>query len=205
MENARKLVLHFDVNETIMVGDPAGGDSFEDCLNKMICKSTFVRPRSKKRAAAGKKDTAAILALADYEWHDGSPLDSPQPPPLVTSFEWPTGCLPAYNVPCFKAHAKTFTLAPSPGAVYRSLYQKLEEALHVNSNPVAAGTDASGGDSGSDGVPTTVLDPRLTHKHCPDYYLVRTQVLCYFCRTNPDILIQPSRLCIELISFRLPL
>lgn len=25
----RKLILHFDVNETILVGDPAGGDSFE--------------------------------------------------------------------------------------------------------------------------------------------------------------------------------
>jgi hypothetical protein len=62
MENARKLVLHFDVNETIMVGDPAGGDSSEDCLNKMICKSTFVQPRSKKRAAAGKKDTACFKA-----------------------------------------------------------------------------------------------------------------------------------------------
>ena len=41
-----KLVLHFDVNETIMVGDPAGGDTFEDCLNKMIAKNAFVRARS---------------------------------------------------------------------------------------------------------------------------------------------------------------
>ena len=33
-----RLVLHFDVNETIMVADPAGGDSFEDVLNKMLAK-----------------------------------------------------------------------------------------------------------------------------------------------------------------------
>ena len=36
------LVLHFDINETILVGDEAGGDTREDCLNKMICKSAFV-------------------------------------------------------------------------------------------------------------------------------------------------------------------
>ncbi len=30
-----KLVLHFDVNETILVGDDAGGDTFDDCLNKV--------------------------------------------------------------------------------------------------------------------------------------------------------------------------
>ncbi len=30
-----KLVLHFDINETILVGDDAGGDTVEDCLNKV--------------------------------------------------------------------------------------------------------------------------------------------------------------------------
>ncbi len=38
-----RLVLHFDVNETIMVGDPAGGDSFEESLNKIVSKSAIVR------------------------------------------------------------------------------------------------------------------------------------------------------------------
>ena len=28
-----RLVLHFDVNETILLGDVAGGDSFEDGIN----------------------------------------------------------------------------------------------------------------------------------------------------------------------------
>jgi hypothetical protein len=37
------LVLHFDINETILVGDEAGGDSREDCINKMLAKSAFVR------------------------------------------------------------------------------------------------------------------------------------------------------------------
>ena len=30
-----KLVLHFDINETILVGDDAGGDSVDDCFNKV--------------------------------------------------------------------------------------------------------------------------------------------------------------------------
>ena len=34
-----KLVLHFDVNETILLVDDAGGDTFENCLNKTICKN----------------------------------------------------------------------------------------------------------------------------------------------------------------------
>ena len=28
------LCLQFDVNETIMLGDPVGGDSYDDSLNK---------------------------------------------------------------------------------------------------------------------------------------------------------------------------
>ena len=36
------LFLHFDVNETILLGDPAGGDSVHECINKIIAKSAFV-------------------------------------------------------------------------------------------------------------------------------------------------------------------
>eukprot|EP00970_Alexandrium_tamarense_P019346 scaffold13929_cov441-Alexandrium_tamarense.AAC.1 len=36
------LFLHFDVNETILIGDPAGGDTVHECLNKIIAKSAFV-------------------------------------------------------------------------------------------------------------------------------------------------------------------
>lgn len=39
---APHLFLHFDVNETILVGDPAGGDTAEECLDKIIAKSAFV-------------------------------------------------------------------------------------------------------------------------------------------------------------------
>ncbi len=36
-----KLVLHFDINETILVGDDAGGDTVEDCLNKVRFQGPF--------------------------------------------------------------------------------------------------------------------------------------------------------------------
>ena len=37
------LILHFDINETILIGDEAGGDTVDDCLNKIIAKSAFVQ------------------------------------------------------------------------------------------------------------------------------------------------------------------
>ena len=63
----RRLTLYFDINETIMVGDPAGGDTYDDCLNKMICKAAFVRPNLSQATRAGR--------WSDWVWHDGSPLD----------------------------------------------------------------------------------------------------------------------------------
>ena len=73
-----RLVLHFDVNETILLGDPAGGDTFEDCLNKICAKSAFVRLRS--GAAA---ESAKAAELSDLEWWDGTAMDgAAAPPPL---------------------------------------------------------------------------------------------------------------------------
>ena len=37
------LILHFDVNETIIVSDPAGGDTVDDCLHKAIAKTLLIR------------------------------------------------------------------------------------------------------------------------------------------------------------------
>ncbi len=48
------LVLHFDINETILIGDEAGGDTVEDCLNKIIAKSAFVQiPKQNKENGTG--------------------------------------------------------------------------------------------------------------------------------------------------------
>ena len=37
------LLLHFDLNETILLGDDAGGDTYEQCIHKIIAKSAFVQ------------------------------------------------------------------------------------------------------------------------------------------------------------------
>jgi hypothetical protein len=37
------LILHFDVNETLICEDAAGGDTFEDSLNKIISKNILVK------------------------------------------------------------------------------------------------------------------------------------------------------------------
>jgi hypothetical protein len=148
----RKLVLYFDVNETLMVGDPAGGDSFEDCLNKMICKNAFVRLKS---PLPNEHHTPS---LDDYEWHDGTPLSpTAPPPPLLTAFEWPEGCHQAYSIPCFKQFSKHFTESPSPGIIYRPLYEELKQALSV-----AASCSES-------------VDSRLTHNHDAGFFLVRNR------------------------------
>ena len=102
-----KLVLHFDVNETIMVGDPAGGVSFAQCLNIILAKSAALR-----RSAGG----------GGWTWHDGSPLEPAEReataavPPLRTDFRLPAGC--EYFHAQFRSQAKTFTEA-GPGVIYR--------------------------------------------------------------------------------------
>jgi len=115
-----RLCIHFDVNETIMVGDPAGGDTFEQSLAKTIAKSAFVR----KRADGGEPT----------QWHDGSPINpgerSPEAPvpPLLCPWDPPEGCLPV-SWTALRRHVKTFVEDGSPGAIYRPLYDELREAM----------------------------------------------------------------------------
>ena len=103
---APRLVLHFDVNETIMVADPAGGDSFEDVLNKMLAKTAFVR-----RKDGGAVDDAT--SPSDLEWRDGGPLDDDGGDPeqaLWLRWEKPDdGSKMASTTKCLEAHRKTFT------------------------------------------------------------------------------------------------
>ena len=144
-----KLVLHFDVNETIMVGDPAGGDSFEDCLNKMICKNALVR--AKKPGA----DPLKAQSVSELVWWDGTPmLEQGAPavgehvPPLRGDWVWPDGCVPFYKVKALKKQTnggRAFTQPGSPGCIYRAQLEELEQALRVPEGARAG------------------LDPRLCH------------------------------------------
>ena len=131
------ICLHFDVNETIMLGDPAGGDTFEDSLNKVIAKTAFVkRVPPESRARAGRD-----FKWSEYVWHDGTPLDpdarreaglegSPAPPLLDVFADVPEGCVRFYDVPELKrAYAKTFTSDDSPGYVYRGTLDEMRRAM----------------------------------------------------------------------------
>ena len=125
-----RLCLNFDVNETIMIGDPAGGDTFEDSLNKILCKIAFVKP-----VPEGEQDADA--KWKEWCWHDGSPLDpsrreegAPPPPLLPDAFADPPGCVRLYNVKDLKnAFAKKFTEPDSPGVIYRETFDKCLNAL----------------------------------------------------------------------------
>ncbi|CAK9054422.1 unnamed protein product [Durusdinium trenchii] len=96
MAAARKLVLHFDVNETIMVGDPASGVDFESSLNHILAKVAFLDKDNK-----------------DF-WHDGTPLDlakrkDGEIPPLLTNFDAETGPV----LKCYEANRKNALWPPS--------------------------------------------------------------------------------------------
>ena len=134
------LVLHFDINETILVGDEAGGDTREDCLNKMICKSAFVLmddgqevEGDDKQPSLSRRALAHTKQLMPSRWWDGSPIQSEHSdssvvslPPLYTGWEWPPNACPYYRT-SFKKRAKDFTL--NDGAPYRPLYHELEKRI----------------------------------------------------------------------------
>ena len=63
-----RLVLHFDLNETIMVTDAAGGDDFNACLNKMVAKSVFLKGDFEKH----KHGDGATQPLTH---HDGTTVE----------------------------------------------------------------------------------------------------------------------------------
>ena len=139
------LVLHFDINETILVGDEAGGDSPEACLNKMLAKSAFVLMDNVVRECEGQQPEASRRALRNTKnikptkWWDGTPLQarcmSPtlpaNPPPLYTEFSWPPNSCPYYRT-SFKHKAKSFT--KHDGAPYLSLYHQLDDKCSLLRN-----------------------------------------------------------------------
>ena len=125
----QRVCVHFDINETILVGDPAGGDSFEESLNKVLAKVAFVKAAPPEAQKGGR--------WPEWTWHDGSPLDpdlrapdAPLPPLLTEAFADPPGCKRFYNVKALKGpFAKKFTEASSPGSIYRAKFESLRNSL----------------------------------------------------------------------------
>jgi len=129
-----------------MVGDPAGGDTFEDCLNKMLCKNAFIR----------KKIPAAEGKFGGWTWHNGIALleacqkaPAEAPPAVLTNWDIKPGCMAMYKSPFKKEFAKSFTAPASPGRIYRKQYEQLEKALRVT--PIQ-GEDAVDSRISHDGV-----------------------------------------------------
>jgi hypothetical protein len=55
------LVLHMDINETILIGDEAGGDTYEQCIQKILAKSAFVQcPTDNTDTFTGSSSSTSI-------------------------------------------------------------------------------------------------------------------------------------------------
>lgn len=152
------LFLHFDVNETILIGDIAGGDALEDCLNKIIAKSAFVITSSDGNENNNGDEESSLFVPT--HWWNGLPLTPPTssevspsfdcvdadglsddyfippslttihplPPPLYTGWDWPTNTCPYYRS-IYKANAKQFTNNNEHGTIYRPVYDLLYSRL----------------------------------------------------------------------------
>ena len=133
----RHLVVHFDINETILLGDDAGGDTREDALNKMLAKSAFVQMPSHTVDATKEDDAAetcyeSTSELVPTRWWNGELIDTTatnscfSPPPLYTKWHWPKGCCPYYRT-SYKKRSKTFV--EHHGKIYQSLHDLLQTKL----------------------------------------------------------------------------
>jgi hypothetical protein len=69
----RKVVLHFDLNRTILMSDPAGGRTMENTVNYLLSECTwgYVRPEQ------------------STEWVCYSDASSVDPPPIVAKDDVP--------------------------------------------------------------------------------------------------------------------
>jgi hypothetical protein len=123
------LVVHLDINETILVGDDAGGDTREDSLNKILAKSAFVQIPPGSDSKLGKTmDKDSDSSITPTHWWDGSVIgeDMTHVPPLYTGWKWPDGCCPYYRT-SYKVHSKKFV--HGHGKPYRPLYDSMQKEL----------------------------------------------------------------------------
>ena len=119
---AAPLVLHIDINETILIGDDAGGDSREESLNKILAKSAFVR-LPPNAAIPSLDDTSFVKPT---HWWDGTPIGCDAAPPLYTGWEWPLHCVPYYRT-AYKRLSKGFV--KGHGRAYKSLFEDMERII----------------------------------------------------------------------------
>ena len=151
-------VFHFDINETILIGDEAGGDSVTACLNKIIAKSALVQ-YTMTPSEETDVDTDTYYSqrhMRQYiptHWWDGTPLQNTtnnqtiRPPTLYPRWTRPidrpsasdthknssisnSKTCPYYHT-AFKDTSRVFTQVYQHGSCYRSLYHQIIRRLHV--------------------------------------------------------------------------
>jgi hypothetical protein len=175
------LVVHFDINETILVGDEAGGDTCEECLHKILAKSAFVRIPNEDNAQSSivAKAKNTLSQVVPTHWWDGTPIvkadldafdavaaidASTQPPtpptpipPLYTGWEWPADCCPYYRT-AYKKYAKAF--AWHHGCIYRPIYDQMVQQLapaEVSSQQLPLNLNVGVDDGDSDHILSNIL------------------------------------------------
>ena len=161
-ENLPKLlVLHFDVNETLLISDAAGGDTHAESLNKIIAKSAFCRiPLDQQHLP--------LREVVPEQWMDGSPIVNDGDlndvvgescwQNLHTDWEWPTGCCPYYKT-SFKKHAKMFTEHPH-GRSFKPIRDAIKEKMRV-----------FGSSKGDRLLQESYVDRRISHDGTDHYIL----------------------------------
>jgi hypothetical protein len=145
------LVLHWDINETILVGDEAGGDTREDCLHKMLAKAALVQLPVSNGDVDSHDITPTMwwngVAIAEEDCNgdqdnnmlsnDSNGMFVNHPALYVGSF-WPPNTCPYYRT-AYKHKAKTF--AHHDGAIYKDIYNILDKSLQSSessTNPLFA-------------------------------------------------------------------
>ena len=137
LANSMHWILHWDINETILVGDEVGGDTREDCLNKIIAKSAFVRMPMANEETDLLYDYDNTSSLVPTHWWDGTPIEQTPSdsgicaqknlcPPLYTGWNWPKGCCPYYRT-SYKRLAKNFV--SGHGSIYRHVYDEMQSRV----------------------------------------------------------------------------
>ena len=109
MSDEKLLVLHFDLNETILVTDPAGGDTFNNVLNKCIAKNVFIKAGVVPDLAQ-KPEFEGGVAKLDTSWRKNGEF---------TRF---------YQSP-YRKQGKLFTEAGQHGESMRPFYAQLQQQL----------------------------------------------------------------------------
>jgi len=117
------LVIHFDVNETIICSDPAGGDTVADCLHKAIAKTLLIKIDDEKEGrcilsdGTNLDDVQGILSVEDALGYLHS--------------EWqPISGMETYYKSSFKRNVRTWNTHPH-GLIFSDLKKYLEEGLKV--------------------------------------------------------------------------